>query len=71
MTVEVCLGLAKAAGYVYAALQQRTYCYGGNDITAFAELGNCNAPCGGDVSRMCGGSCTNAIYLANGTGTQR
>jgi hypothetical protein len=65
MTVEQCKILASQMGFAYAAVQWHSQCFGGFDISQYTEAGTCDRPCSGDSSQMCGGSCTNAMYLTN------
>lgn len=63
MTVDMCLGLAKAKNLTYAALQAGMYCFGGMDISMYTITGTCSSLCKGNGYTMCGGSCANDIYL--------
>jgi hypothetical protein len=63
LTVEGCIKLAAAANYTYAGVQFSYQCFGGNDISQYIGQGTCRAPCSGNSSQICGGNCTNAIYM--------
>lgn len=63
MTVAMCIGLAQAAGYSYAALQWQGDCFAGNDTSMYVIPATCDAPCSGDSNQACGGWCANALYL--------
>jgi hypothetical protein len=72
MTVEGCINEANARGYAHAALQAGEYCFGGNaNISQLSFAGNCNARCSGNSGYICGGTCSNLIYLTGGLAWHR
>ena len=68
MTVEKCLGICKVKGMKYAGLQWAGECYCGSDLTAYLGVaGTCNMACMGNGAQLCGGHCSNSIYVASET----
>ncbi|RDW71276.1 hypothetical protein BP6252_07839 [Coleophoma cylindrospora] len=67
MTVEGCLAACKAGGYGFAGVEYSQECYCsvvmGNG-TLLLDESQCNMPCTGDSSEMCGGSRTLNLYVA-------
>ena len=39
-----------------------TYCLCGNSYGSYGSSSNCNMPCSGNTSEICGGVMTNSIY---------
>ena len=69
-TVARCMDFC--AGYDYFGLQFYSECWCGNTYGDFGEADDeseCNSPCRGDESTMCGGSWRNSIYEIIGTET--
>lgn len=64
----MCRAMALAQGLAYAAVQARTYCFGGTDISNYTITGTCTSVCGGDPSTVCGGLCANAIFTLGESG---
>lgn len=65
MTIEICKQWASARGYVYAALQFHSQCFGGNFIAAmFQNKSVCDTPCDGNSVQTCGGAWANSMYYA-------
>jgi hypothetical protein len=61
---------AKCEGWNYFGLQDGQDCFCSNSSTAYASQGpsyQCNIPCTGNVSVVCGGPCANSVYW-NGPG---
>ncbi len=67
MTYAMCLGFCRDKGFQYAGIEYSGECYCGNEIANGASLSisssNCDMPCSGDSSSMCGGP--SAIQLFN------
>ncbi|KAK6340345.1 hypothetical protein TWF730_002107 [Orbilia blumenaviensis] len=64
MTVQKCIQLA--AGFKYAAVQYYGECHWGNVLNPSSTpvaSGDCNTPCAGDTSQMCGGGNRLSLYL--------
>lgn len=64
MTIEKCQQLARSRGYVYAAVQYFSQCYGGSDISNYTKIGVCDTRCTGNKKEVCGGAYANSIYVA-------
>lgn len=67
MTVAVCVGFCKDAGFRYAGLEYSTECYCGAAIAATAAKAapaDCGMLCGGDKFSYCGGSGRLNVYAA-------
>ena len=59
------------AGYQFFGLQYSSQCFCGNEYDSSATLGDaaesdCNMPCNGDPTVMCGGSWRNSVYHITG-----
>ncbi|KAK6343669.1 hypothetical protein TWF730_011259 [Orbilia blumenaviensis] len=64
MTIQKCLQFA--AGFKYAAVQYHNECFWGNELKSSsvpAASEDCNAPCAGDSSQMCGGGNRLSLYI--------
>jgi hypothetical protein len=68
LTIDLCVQIARAAGYKYAAVQHSNECWYGNDISLFTVPETCQMPCSGDPNQLCGGLCENAICLVDASG---
>ena len=62
MTVELCLSACAQQGFRFAATQFSTHCFCGNDYGKHGTASNCDMPCGGDKSQMCGGRWANSVF---------
>lgn len=63
MTVEACTAECKGNGYRYAGLEYYGVCFCGNFINApLTNESNCNAPCTGNQTEMCGSNEIISIY---------
>ena len=63
MTVELCISSCKGNGYRYAGLEYYGSCYCGGAIQGPpADPSQCNAPCTGNASEICGGANTLSIW---------
>jgi hypothetical protein len=62
MTVEVCLNAC--FGYQYIGLQDGNQCFCGNTYGSYGVTAsmNCNTPCAGNTTEICGSSYTNSVY---------
>ncbi|KAF9484188.1 hypothetical protein BDN70DRAFT_181683 [Pholiota conissans] len=66
MTPTICQSLC--LGYTYAGVEYGQECYCGNSLTNNGATGsvistsNCQTPCAGDSSKMCGGGWTMNVY---------
>ena len=57
-TTETCQKLCASKNYGLAAVEAGTTCYCGNGLQSFSAFGpekNCNTPCGGKATEICGG----------------
>jgi hypothetical protein len=66
LTIDACA--QKCAGFVYFGLQDGNWCYCGNQFGRYgsASQGQCNFPCAGNTSQLCGGYLRNEVYQFNG-----
>ncbi|KAI0390448.1 WSC domain-containing protein [Xylariaceae sp. FL0594] len=69
MTVDKCVALCKGKGFKYAGVEYRTQCFCGNDIPQdrlpkAGLTGNCDLPCAGDATQLCGGAAQVGVYTA-------
>jgi hypothetical protein len=62
MTVEQCVAACRSQGFALAGLQYSHWCFCGNELTGAMPANNCNMPCPGNSSQMCGGSWANSVY---------
>ncbi|KAI9436605.1 WSC domain-containing protein [Lactarius indigo] len=65
MTVELCVGHCIDNGLIYAGVEGGAYCYCGNvlsDIAMNATDSDCDIPCVGDPTEMCGGGLRLDLY---------
>ena len=63
--VHVCVGACQSSGYAFAGMQYGYECYCGNslpDRSLHRPSSDCNMPCSGDDSQMCGGYWRINIY---------
>ncbi|KAG9023244.1 hypothetical protein FS837_005893 [Tulasnella sp. UAMH 9824] len=58
MTVGMCQTFCSGSGFTYAGVENNVECYCGNTLTVNspAPSTDCQAPCGGDATQICGGS---------------
>ncbi|KAM3539255.1 hypothetical protein ARSEF1564_007817 [Beauveria bassiana] len=65
-TPEACIAACKAQGFPIAATEYAHECWCGNVLsrTVKADEKDCNAPCGGDASKICGGGNRLSVYIA-------
>lgn len=65
--IEHCINFCTVEGYVYAGVQYHTQCFCGNmfpkdpPYTKLTE-NECDKPCRGNPSQMCGGLWANKVY---------
>ena len=63
MTVELCRNMCARKGYVFAGVQFFDECLCGNTLPPVEKPeSECNTPCKGDISQMCGGRLRNSVY---------
>lgn len=65
LTVDKCIDMCEDAGFTYAGVEWGQECYCGNTLassTQFVDDGECNMPCAGDASEMCGDDFRMGIY---------
>lgn len=64
MTTEVCLAYCKSNGYMYAGTQyyHECWCSNSSDYDKNGNAANCNTPCDGSASQMCGGRNAVSVY---------
>ncbi|EPE07092.1 wsc domain-containing protein [Ophiostoma piceae UAMH 11346] len=70
MTVPKCLAFCGGGGsgsaYTYAGLEYARECWCGQDLSSLATqqpAGNCNLPCDGDSTTLCGGNLRISLYM--------
>ena len=67
MTVEMCQDHCYDHGHSYAGVQARSECWCGSslpDPSLIRPDSECNTPCAGNASQMCGGGWRNNVYNA-------
>lgn len=63
MTVEVCMAECKGNGFRYAGLEYYGECYCGNAVNGLSiDESQCNFPCTGNKSEVCGGGNIISVY---------
>ena len=65
MTIHICLNHCSAIGFGFAGVFIGVSCYCGNvqpPLSKFVPYEQCNFPCTGDESEMCGGMYKTNIY---------
>jgi hypothetical protein len=65
-TPQRCVEICKQKGFAYAAVQYGQSCLCGNSYGKYGPADNCNYPCTGDSSQMCGGYSANSVYSTGG-----
>lgn len=73
MTVERCIDHCRTSGYTIAGVEYSQQCFCGNSIPQDRapdpkRMGNCNMPCTGDQTQICGGASLISLYQKCGTG---
>jgi beta-lactam-binding protein with PASTA domain len=68
MTSAMCVEECRAQGFAYAGTQYSNYCFCGNRYGTSGPADNCDMPCAGNSSEICGGSWANSVY-ATGVST--
>lgn len=66
MTPASCIALCKSQGFAYAATQYGRQCFCGNSYGQYGAADNCNMPCSGNPSELCGGFYANSVYKISG-----
>jgi len=64
LTVESCNQLAIINHFTFFAVQNGNGCFLGNSYGRFGPAGNCNVPCPGNPTEICGGAFANSVYIA-------
>lgn len=64
MTRSACIRLCREEGYRYAGVQWASYCFCGAQYGRYgrAPEDQCNTPCGGDSTEICGGTWRNSVF---------
>jgi len=62
MTTELCISECRKRGFAFAGTQYGSQCFCGNSYGKFGPANNCNMPCSGNKSEICGGFWANSIY---------
>jgi WSC domain len=62
MTNLRCINFCRSQSFAYAATQYSTACFCGNRYGSKGRADNCNMPCGGKSSEMCGGQWANSVW---------
>uniref|UniRef100_A0A1I8GFA0 WSC domain-containing protein n=1 Tax=Macrostomum lignano TaxID=282301 RepID=A0A1I8GFA0_9PLAT len=77
MTPELCGAICALVNFGYSGVQNNFDCYCGNSYGSLDRdlESNCNKPCAGDATKICGGSNRNSVYaltyLVQSTGEVR
>ena len=66
LTPDACFLTCARKGFRYAGLQYSRSCVCGNRYGKYGKADNCNMPCTGDKSKICGGSWANSVYNVSG-----
>lgn len=61
-TPQNCVQICRARGFAYAGVQFSESCLCGNTYGQFGAAANCDMPCTGDASQICGGMNSNMVY---------
>lgn len=61
-TPQRCIAVCQAQGYAYAGVEYGQSCLCGDSYDQFGAATNCDMPCTGDGSQMCGGYNANNVY---------
>jgi len=61
-TPQRCVEVCQAQGFAYAGVEYGQSCLCGNSYDQFGPADNCDMPCTGDASQMCGGYNANSVY---------
>lgn len=69
LTNAVCVQHCRQQGYGYAGTQFHSHCFCANDYRKYGQASDseCNTPCAGNKSEMCGGPWRNSVYTAGFT----
>ncbi|XP_053394990.1 kremen protein 1-like isoform X2 [Mercenaria mercenaria] len=64
LTTETCLTFCFESGFKFASTQYGSHCFCGNVLRDYPEKAEseCNKPCAGDPTEMCGGTWRGSIY---------
>ncbi|KAG8982997.1 hypothetical protein FRB94_008174 [Tulasnella sp. JGI-2019a] len=72
MTNALCESTCTGLGYIYSGTEYSNECYCGNTLAspgAVAASADCNGPCAGDSTTLCGGTYRLSVYKASSTTT--
>ncbi|KAI9645759.1 hypothetical protein NHQ30_005191 [Ciborinia camelliae] len=67
LTIEACLHACKDGGYAFAGVEYSQECYCGvvlGNGTAKVDESNCQMPCNGNTTELCGGAANLYLYVA-------
>uniref|UniRef100_A0A1I8G3G0 WSC domain-containing protein n=1 Tax=Macrostomum lignano TaxID=282301 RepID=A0A1I8G3G0_9PLAT len=64
MTVEFCGGFCSLGGFPYFGVQDKMQCFCGSSYGRFgiSNEADCNYPCSGNSSQVCGGRWRNSVF---------
>ena len=62
MTTSSCISTCNERGFKYASTQFGSHCFCGNSYGRYGASTNCNMPCSGKSSEICGGGWANSVY---------
>ena len=62
MTVSLCISECRRRGFAYAGVQYGSQCFCGNSYGKYGRANNCDMPCSGNRSQICGGFWANSVY---------
>ncbi|TFK31652.1 WSC domain-containing protein [Crucibulum laeve] len=72
MTITSCVNFCNSGGYRFAGMEFGRECYCDNSIRspgAIASANDCNMPCTGDASSVCGAADRLSVYASSATST--
>lgn len=70
LTPAMCASACQARGFNYAGTEYANECWCGSSLSAPTST-NCNMPCAGDSTQMCGGSWALNAYQFTGSGSSK
>lgn len=65
MTAALCISECRSRGFSYAGTQYSSWCFCDNTYGKSGTAENCDMPCSGKASEICGGGWANSVYRVN------
>jgi len=62
MTLQHCVSTCAGRGFAFAGAQFGAWCFCGNRFGRYGRSNQCDTPCNGDRSQICGGGMANSVY---------